>query len=80
MTYGVIARTMVLDRMVRQYLENHENTVVVNIACGLDTRCYRMKGNICAGTMWICLRLSKDKRAVSSGNRSDLSDCKVCNG
>ena len=29
MTYGVIARTIVLDRMVRQYLENHENTVVV---------------------------------------------------
>ena len=44
MTYGVIARTIVLDRMVRQYLEKHENTVVVNIACGLDTRCYRMKG------------------------------------
>ena len=44
MTYGVIARTIILDRMVRQYLENHENTVVVNIACGLDTRCYRMKG------------------------------------
>ena len=42
MTYGVIARTIVLDRMVRKYLEKHENTVVVNIACGLDTRCYRM--------------------------------------
>ncbi len=25
-------------------MEKHENTVVVNIACGLDTRCYRMKG------------------------------------
>ena len=44
MSCGVIARTIVLDRMVRQYLEKHENTVVVNIACGLDTRCYRMKG------------------------------------
>ena len=44
MTYGVIARTIVLDRMVKQYLEKHENTVVVNLACGLDTRCYRMKG------------------------------------
>ena len=43
MTYGVIARTIVLDRMVKQYLEKHENTVVINIACGLDTRCYRMK-------------------------------------
>ena len=44
MTYGVIARTIVLDRMARQYLEKHANTVVVNIACGLDTRCYRMEG------------------------------------
>jgi O-methyltransferase involved in polyketide biosynthesis len=43
MSCGVIARTIVLDRMVRQYLEKHENTVVINIACGLDTRCYRMK-------------------------------------
>ena len=44
MTYGVIARTIVLDRMVEQYLEKHANTVVVNIACGLYTRCYRMEG------------------------------------
>ena len=44
MTYGVIARTIVLDRMVEQYLEKNANTVVINIACGLDTRCYRMKG------------------------------------
>ena len=44
MNYGVIARTIVLDRMVEQYLKKHENTVVINIACGLDTRCYRMKG------------------------------------
>ena len=44
MNYGVIARTIVLDRMVEQYLEKHANTVVINIACGLDTRCYRMKG------------------------------------
>ena len=48
MNYGVIARTIVLDRMVEQYLKKHENTVVVNIACGLDTRCYRMKGKISA--------------------------------
>ena len=44
MNCGVIARTIVLDRMVKRYLEKHANTVVVNIACGLDTRCYRMKG------------------------------------
>ena len=44
MNYGVIARTIVLDRMVEQYLKKHANTVVINLACGLDTRCYRMKG------------------------------------
>ena len=44
MNCGVIARTIVLDRMIKQYLEKHANTVAINIACGLDTRCYRMKG------------------------------------
>ena len=44
MNYGVIARTIVLDRMVEQYLGKYANTVVINIACGLDTRCYRMEG------------------------------------
>ena len=32
MTYGVIARTIVLDRMVKQYLEKNANTVVINIS------------------------------------------------
>ena len=44
MSSGVIARTLVLDRMVKRYLKNHPDTVVVNLACGLDTRCYRMQG------------------------------------
>lgn len=57
MTYGVIARTIVLDRMVEQYLKKYENAVVINLACGLDTRCYRMKENICTGIMSICRRL-----------------------
>ena len=41
---GVIARTVVLDRMTNTWLAENKNAVVVNIACGLDTRCYRMKG------------------------------------
>ncbi len=41
---GVIARTIVLDRLVSAYLDGHPGTTVVNIACGLDTRCYRVKG------------------------------------
>ncbi|MBR1750783.1 MAG: class I SAM-dependent methyltransferase [Ruminococcus sp.] len=44
MSSGVIARTIILDRLVSKYLEKHQNAVVVNIACGLDTRCYRNEG------------------------------------
>ena len=44
MRSGVIARTLVLDRLVSRWISGHSGAVVVNIACGLDTRCYRMKG------------------------------------
>ena len=41
---GVIARTIVLDKLTKAWLAKHPGAVVVNIACGLDTRCYRMSG------------------------------------
>ncbi len=41
---GVIARTIVLDRLTDAWLARNSGAVAVNIACGLDTRCYRMKG------------------------------------
>lgn len=44
MRSGVIARTIVLDRLTTAYLAGHPGAVVVNIACGMDTRCYRMTG------------------------------------
>lgn len=44
MASGVIARTIVLDKMVGEYLDTHSDTVVVNIGCGMDTRCFRMQG------------------------------------
>ena len=44
MSSGVIARTIVLDRLTKEWLAKHPGAVVVNIACGLDTRCYRMAG------------------------------------
>ena len=44
MCSGVIARTIVLDRLTKAWLTAHPSAVVVNIACGLDTRCYRMSG------------------------------------
>ncbi len=44
MQSGVIARTIVLDRLTKAWLFKHPGAVVVDIACGLDTRCYRMSG------------------------------------
>ena len=41
---GVIARTIVLDRLCEEYLSAHPGATVLNVACGLDTRCYRMTG------------------------------------
>ena len=42
MSSGVIARTIVLDRLVGDYIEKHPRTTVINIACGMDTRFYRV--------------------------------------
>lgn len=44
MRSGVIARTIVLDKLVNAFLAAHPGAIVVNIACALDTRCYRMAG------------------------------------
>ena len=44
MSSGVIARTIVLDKMVGEFLNKFPDAIVVNIACGMDTRCYRMQG------------------------------------
>lgn len=54
MSSGVIARTIVLDNIVEQYLNQHPDTIVINIGCGLDTRCYRMKGKY---SLWYNLDL-----------------------
>lgn len=39
---GVLARTILLDRMVKQFIDENPTGTVVNIACGLDTRFYRV--------------------------------------
>ncbi len=42
MGQGVIARTLVFDELVQAFIEKNPGCTVVNIACGLDTRFYRM--------------------------------------
>ena len=39
---GVIARTIVFDELVKDFIEKNPDCTVVNIACGLDTRFYRV--------------------------------------
>jgi len=39
---GVIARTIVFDELVKNFIDKNPDCTVVNIACGLDTRFYRM--------------------------------------
>lgn len=42
MNSGVIARTIVFDELVRSFIDENPDCTIVNIACGLDTRVYRM--------------------------------------
>ena len=42
MSTGVIARTVVFDELVSDFIKKNPDCTVVNIACGLDTRFYRM--------------------------------------
>lgn len=42
MSSGVIARTIVFDELAGEFIGRNPDCTVVNIACGLDTRVYRM--------------------------------------
>ena len=42
MSDGVIARTIVFDELVKDFIDKNPDCTVVNVACGLDTRFYRM--------------------------------------
>lgn len=42
MSSGVIARTLVLDELVNDFIAHNPDCTVVNLACGLDTRVYRV--------------------------------------
>lgn len=55
MSKGVIARTILLDGMVGDFLKENPRGTVVNIACGLDTRAYRL--NISESVRWYNLDL-----------------------
>lgn len=62
MSKGVIARTLLLDRMVGDFIKENPECTVVNIACGMDTRVYRLQedpsvGKHMSGIRWYNLDL-----------------------
>ena len=77
---GVIARTIVLDRLTEDFLLKNPGAAVVNIACGLDTRCYRMAGfthwyNLdLPETMAVRERLLPENGAISQIAMSAMED------
>lgn len=46
MICGVIGRTVVIDEIVKDFIKNNPKATIVNIACGLDTRFYRLDNGI----------------------------------
>ena len=80
MSSGVIARTIVLDRLAGAWLAENPGAVVVNLACGLDTRCYRMQGyshwyNLdLPETIAVRKRLLPEKSAISQIAMSAMDD------
>ena len=42
MSGGIVARSVVFDELVSEFIYKYPDCTVVNIACGLDTRAYRM--------------------------------------
>ena len=77
---GVIARTIVLDRLTEDFLLKNPGAAVVNIACGLDTRCYRTAGFThwykldLPETMAVRERLLPENGAISQITMSAMED------
>ena len=80
MSSGVIARTLILDKLTAAWLAAHPSATVVNIACGLDTRCYRMTGyshwyNLdLPETIDVRARLMPESGTISQIARSAMDD------
>ena len=56
MQIGTIARTIVLDKLVKNFIDKNPNACVINIACGLDARYLRVdNGNL----LWYDLDLEE---------------------
>jgi O-methyltransferase involved in polyketide biosynthesis len=44
---GTIARTLILDKIVNDFLSKNPTGIIANLGCGLDARCKRLSLNYC---------------------------------
>lgn len=73
MSNGVVARTIVLDRMVGEFVQAHPDAAVVNIACGMDTRFYRVdNGKIRWYNLDLPVTMEVRKRYIEENERVTL--------
>lgn len=78
---GALARAILLDKMVARYVKKHPDARVINLACGMDTRFYRVdNGRIrwydldLPDTIEVRKRLLQEDERVSMIGKSALDD------
>lgn len=78
MQSGTIARTIILDKLVKDFIDKNPNACVINIACGLDARYLRLdNGKI----LWYDLDLQETinvrKKFFKDTERNKMIDSSV---
>lgn len=67
---GAIARSILLDKMVKNFVKKNPNATIINIACGADTRFYRVdNGLIRWYNMDLPITIQARKRLMDEGER-----------
>lgn len=73
MSSGVIARTIVLDKLVRNFINKNPDATVINIACGMDTRFYRVdNGKIHWYNIDLPVTIKVRKQFLNEGGRVSI--------
>lgn len=78
---GAIARTILLDKLVRDYIKKNPDATIINLACGVDTRFYRVdNGRIrwygldLAETVAACERIMPSSERLSYIGKSAMDE------
>lgn len=79
MSNGVIARTLVFDELVEDFIDRNPDCTIVNIACGLDTRFYRMDNGKLRWYNLVFRRRSPSEISLS-GIRKGINNRDFCIG